>query len=167
MMAKRKYSREVRLVGYCIIVIEVLTLFTWGAAFYGNAATLVTVASSAMNSSSAHRLSAANTTAGVTLTVPITGVGFFPVTVTAIAQFMNSQNQTVSEVKDSVTVSPAEVKNLTMTIPTSIVQPGTSLSSALSGYHIRVDLEVTSVYSLVAMKGEAVIEPSAMGGGTS
>jgi len=165
-MGGTKYSREVRLMGYCILALEALTLFTWGAAFYGNAATLATTALSSINPSSAHKMSLANTTTGVTLTVPIQGVGFFPVTVTASAQFMNGQNQTVSQVKDSVTVSPGEIRNLTITIPVSLVQPGTSLSSALSGYHLGIDLQVTSLYNLVALKGGTVIEPSAMGGGS-
>jgi hypothetical protein len=160
---KRKYSRQVRLIGYCVIVVEVLGVFTWAAAFYGNTATLATTALSALNPSSGHGFSTTNTTAGVVLTAPITGVGFFPVTVGATAQFLNSQNQTVSHSQDSVTVSPGETKDLSLTIPSSIVQS----SSSPSSYHIRVNIEVTSLYNLVSIKGKAVINSSAIGGGNS
>jgi hypothetical protein len=160
---KHKYSRQVRLVGYCIIVLEVLGVFTWAAAFYGNTATLATTALSALNLSSGHGFSMTNTTAGVVLTAPITGVGFFPVTISATAKFLNAQNQTVSQSQDSVTVSPGETKNLSVTIPSSIVQSTSSLSS----YHIKVNLEVMSLYNLVSIKGDTVINSSALGGGKS
>jgi hypothetical protein len=162
-MTKRKHSREVRLIGYCIIVMEVLTVFTWAAAFYGNTTTLATTTLSALNPSSGHNLSFTNTTAGVVLAVPITGVGFFPVTVSATAQFLNGQNQTISQVQASVTVSPHETKNLMVTIPSSIVQS----SSSISSYHIKVNLEVTSLYNLVGIKGEAVVNLGLLGGGTT
>ena len=161
-MAKSKYSREVRLIGYCIIALEALAVFTWGAAFYGNVAVLATIGLSASNPSSGKSLSMTNTTAGVVLTLPITGVGFFPVTVSATAQLLNAQNQTVSQYQASVTVSPGETKNLTVTIPSSIAQS----SSSLSSYNIKVNIQVASLYNLVGIKGKAFIEGSALGGGS-
>ena len=132
-MTKRKYSREVRLIGLCVIVFEVLAAFTWGAAFYSNVGTLATTAISAVSGSGGQSIALTNTTAGASLSVPVKGTGFFPVTVSATAQFMNSQNQTVAQVQDGVTVSPGDTRNLTMLIPSSIGES----RSAIDAYNIR------------------------------
>jgi hypothetical protein len=162
-MAKRKYSREVRLIGYCIIVFEVLSVFTWGAAFYSNVGVLASTATSALNPNGGQSVGLVNTTAGASLTVPIKGVGFFPVTVTATAQFLNSQNQTVTQVQDSVTVSPGETKNLTVLIPSSIGES----KSAIDAYSIRIRLDASSMYGLVGIGGQVVIQPGKIGGSSS
>jgi hypothetical protein len=161
--AKHTYSREVRLIGYCIIVFEVLTVFTWGAAFYGNTSTLLNTATNALNSNSGHSIGLTNTTAGETLSVPIIGAGFFPVTISATAVFMNNQNQTVAQVQDSVTVSPGETKNLTILIPSAI---GTS-RTAINAYNIKINLDVLSLYGLSGIRGQVVVEPSKMGGNST
>ena len=162
-MTKSKYSREVRLIGYCIIVFEALTVFTSGAAFYSNVGVLASSAINTVNQSGGQSIGLTNTTAGASLSLPIKGVGFFPVTVTATALFMNSQNQTVAQVRDSVTVSPGETRNLTVLIPSSI---GMS-KSAINAYTIRIDLDVSSVYGLVGVSGHVVIQPSEMGGNST
>jgi hypothetical protein len=161
--AKREYSRQVRVIGYCIIVFEVLTVFTWGAAFYGNIGTLATTATSALSPSSGNSLGATNTTAGVSLSIPIKGVGFFPVTVTGTAQFTNDQGQMVYQTQDSLTVSPGQTENFTVLIPKSITQSTSSLNS----YTIKIDLEVSSLYGLVGMKTDVTVQPGKMGGNSS
>ena len=162
-MAKRKYSREVRLIGVCIIVFEVLTVFTWGAASYSNMGVLVSTAMNATNPSGGQRMTFTNTSAGASLSVPIEGTGFFPVTVTGTANFLNGQNQTVTQVQDSVTVSPGETKNFTLLIPSTI---GAS-RSAIDAYSIRINFDVSSVSGLVGIHGQVVIQPSKIGGSST
>jgi hypothetical protein len=148
-------------IGYCIIVFEVLTVFTWGAAFYSNVGTLATVATSALSPNSGNSLGATNTTAGVSLSIPIKGVGFF--TVSGMAQFTNSQGQMVYQAQDSVTVSPGQTENFTVLIPKSITQSTASLNS----YTVKIHLEVSSLYGLVGMKTDVAVQPGKIGGNSS
>jgi len=161
-MAKHKYSREVKLIGICVIVFEVLSVFTWGAAFYSNVGTLASTAINTVNPSG-QSVALVNTSAGATLSVPVKGAGFFPVTITATADFLNSRNQTVAQTQDSVTVSPGETTNLTMVVPSSV---GRS-NSAIKAYNISINIDVSSVYGLVGITAQVVIEPSKIGGNST
>lgn len=162
-MAKRKYSREVRLIGLCIIVFEVLTVFTWGAAFYSNVGVVANTAMNVLNSSGGQSVALTNTSSGASLSVPIKGAGFFPVTITATAYFINSENQTVAQVHDRVTVSPGETKNITVQIPSTIGES----RSAINAFNIRISLDISSVYGLVGINGKVVIQPSKLGGNST
>ena len=95
--------------------------------------------------------------------VALTVTGFFPVTVSATAQFMNSQNQTVAQVQDGVTVSPGDTRNLTMLIPSSIGES----RSAIDAYNIKISIDVSSVYGLVGISAQVVVQPGKMGGNST
>jgi hypothetical protein len=162
-MPKLRYSREVRLIGICVIVFEVLAVFTWAAGFYSNVGVLADTAVNTVGSNGGQSVALTNTSAGASLTVPVKGAGFFPVTITAMADFMNGQNQTVAQAQGSVTVSPGETQNLTILIPSSIGES----KSAIKAYNVRINLDVSSVYGLVGISAQVVIQPSKIGGNST
>jgi hypothetical protein len=94
--------------------------------------------------------------------VPVTGGGFFPVTVSASLLVLNSQNQTLSQVQSSVTVFPGETKNLTLTVPNSVI----SSSSPQSNYYLHISLEIMSLYNLVSIGAKIELNTSVFGGGS-
>jgi len=160
-VTRRRYSREVKLIGYCIIAFEALAVFTWGGAFYSNVGTLASTAMS-MGSGGGSGAGFTNTTTEAVLTVPIKGAGLFPVSVSATATIMNSQNQTMDRVSGNVTVSPGETRNLIFQIPLSLLN-----STSFKSETIRVSLDVSSIYGMVGMKAQADLSPGEMGGNST
>jgi hypothetical protein len=161
MTMKHKYSKKVRILGYVIIAFELLTAVTWFAAWYGNGMVLMSIQRLAFGGGS-QSFGFVNSTGGKSLTVPVTGGGFFPVTVSASLLVLNSQNQTLSQVQSSVTVSPGETKNLTLTVPNSVI----SSSSPLSNYYLHISLEIMSLYNLVSIGAKIELNTSVFSGGS-
>lgn len=167
MQTKLKYSKKVRALGYGIVALEVLTVFLWLAAWYGNSLVLVSIARSASGIAGGQALNFQNSTSAKALTIPVTGAGLFPVTVNISVTALDSQNKTIAQVQSGVTVSPGETKALTLSMPSSLVS-SISSSSSPSGYRIYVGFQTSSLFNLVGAKAEISINPKAIiGSGAS
>jgi len=160
---KIRYSKKVRALGWGIIIFEILALFLWVAAIYGEGATAASIITSNLISTNGPKSIVQNTSSGEVIALPIKGAGILPVstTISVDASYLNSQNQTVAQVSDSVTVSLGETKNLTLTVPENLV----SSTGTLAGYHVYAVFEISTLGGLVGTKLEAAAYPSS--GGTS
>lgn len=150
---------KVRVLGYVAIVLEIATVMIWVAASYGNGVVLLSVvgAASGIGGQAAHLR---NTTSGVSLTIPVKGAGFFPVTVKVSVTFLNGGNQAVAQTQSDVTVYPAQIGNLTLDIP---IKPGSSLSD----YRVHGSFQISSVGNLLGLGAETSISTESVAGGAS
>jgi hypothetical protein len=145
------------MVGYGILILEVLTMVTWLIATYGNGMVLMSVENSVSNSNGF-----VNGTEGPTLTIPVTGAGIFPVTANAEVMLINNQNQTLADLQGNVVVSPGETKDITITIPASDVLAS---GSPLSSYDFRISFKISSLSDLVGMGFGTQVNVGALSGG--
>lgn len=162
MERKRKYSGKVRLFGYCIVAFEIFAIIIWVLAAYGNSAVLVSLAQDSFNSASGNHGGFTNSSTGLTLSLPVTGSGFFAVTVSASVTIRNAQNQTVSQQQASVTVSPGGTQTLSLTIPESFIQ-----SVQNSTYYAQINFEISSLSGLSGMGANVVVSSCVIRGGCS
>jgi hypothetical protein len=151
---------KVRALGYAAIALEILTVILWVTASYGNGMVLASVVTSAAGIGGGQGANLQNTTSGVSLTVPVKGAGFFPVTVRVNVTLLNGENQTVSQAQSDVTVSPGKIQSLTLNVP---ITPG----SSLSGYHIHASFQISSLGNLVGFKVGTTISAENVTGGAS
>jgi hypothetical protein len=148
---------KVRVLGYAAIVLEIVTVIIWVAASYGDGVVLLSVvgAASGVGGQADHLQ---NTTSGVSLTIPVKGAGFFPVTVKVSVTFLNGENQTVAQTQGDVTVSPAQIGNLTLDVP---IKPGYSPS----GYRVHGIFQISSLGNLLGLETETSISAENVAGG--
>ena len=151
---------KVRALGYAAIALEILTVILWVTASYGNGMVLASVVGSAAGVGGGQGANLQNTTSGVSLTIPVKGAGYFPVTVRVNITFLNGENQTVAQAQSDVTVSPGQSRNLTLDVP---ITPG----SSLSGYRIHGSFQISSLANLVGFKVGATISAGNVTGGAS
>jgi hypothetical protein len=143
---KPKHSRKVRVLGYGAIVVMLLAAVLFVMAWESNITVLFQTAESITGG-----INFVNSTGGPSLTIPVKGGVFLPVTVSANITLMDSQNQTVANRQSTVTVSPGEAKNLTITIPASEVPLN---GSSLNDYEVRLSLQLGSLFNLVGARLE-------------
>jgi len=157
---KHRYSGKVRLFGYCIIVFELLVTAVWIAVNYDEGMILYSFQQSTFSHSNGNSIGFVNSTSGETLTLPITGAGFFATTISAGLSILNSQNQTVSQLQSSVTVSPGETKDLSLTVPSSVVA-----SAKNSTYYLHITFTISSLSGLVGLGANVELNTCAFSGG--
>jgi hypothetical protein len=158
---KPKYSTKVRALGYAVILLEISTVILWAIAWYGNGMAMASVVESAAGIAGGQRAVLQNTTSGVSLTIPVKGGGFFPVTVNVVITFINGQNQTVAQSRGGVTVSPGQSQSLTLNFP---ISPS---NATLSSYRIRGSFQISSLGNLVGFKVGTTISAENVTGGAS
>lgn len=159
---KITYSWKVKGLGWGIVAFEIVTIILWLLAVYGNGAVAVSMVSHAFGAATGGQTEVLNTTSGSTISVPVIGAGFFPVSVSVDATFLNNQNQTVAQVNDKVMVSPGQTSTLVLAAPNGLL----SSNSTLSSYHVHADFRISSLDGLVGMGVELTFVPSG-GGGSS
>jgi len=150
----------VRLFGYCIVAFEILAIAVWVVAAYGNSMVLVSLAQNSFNSASSNHGGFTNSSAGETLSVPVTGAGFFTVTVSASLTIRNAQNQTVSQQQATLTLPPGVTQDLSFTIPASFIQ-----SAINSTYYAQLSFEISSLSGLSGMGANVVVSSCLIQGG--
>lgn len=141
-----RHSKKVRALSYSAIAVMLLAAVLSVMAWDSNIMVLYQTAESMTVG-----ISFVNSTGELSLTIPVKGGGFLPVTVIADLTLLDSQNQTVANQQSTVTVSPGEAKDLTIALPASALSLN---GSSPNDYELRLSLQLGSLFNLAGARLE-------------